>query len=212
MPCLAGCSKSSSPSSGSGGTPAACTGATCPDDPCGKDAISNVTKCCGSEIFDEAKKANGGKNPEIVFGTPPEGFDGVTNQTTGKITVRDTSNKCNDTETVYFELTNLAAKPAFAKVAAEAAAGTLSREEFAKAEAKIEYENVKKTIVATDKCKKKWGCDSQPFSFDSRRPAKDFDDYYDHYTAENYKDYYRNFWDTSYKAAYDAKHPAPPTH
>jgi hypothetical protein len=212
MPCLAGCSKSSSPSSGSGGTPAACTGAKCPDDPCGKDAISNVTKCCGSEIFDEATKANSGKAPNIVFGTPSSGFDAETDTTTGTITINSASNKCTATESVYFELANMAAKPAFDKIDADAAAGNTSREDYAKANEKVEYDNMKKTQAATDKCKKKWGCDSHPFDFDAARPAKDFDDYYDHYLAESHKNHYRNFWDSTYKAAYDAKHPAPPTH
>jgi len=46
MPCLAGCSKSSSPSSGSGGTPAACTTGTCPDCCCCVTSlnIQNITK------------------------------------------------------------------------------------------------------------------------------------------------------------------------
>lgn len=120
------------------------------------------------------------------------------------------SNKCTATESVYFELANLAAKPAIDKINADAAAGKLSREEYAKASEKIEYENVKKTHAAIDKCKKKWDCDSHAFDFDSMRPARDFNDYYDHYLAESHKNHYRSFWDSQYKAGYNAKHPPAP--
>ena len=199
------------PSSGSGAkNPTNSAVAKCPDDPCGKDAISNVTKCCGSEIFDEAKKANGGKDPKIVFGTPGSGFDAETNTSTGTITVSNKSGKCTATESVFFELANLSSKPNFDKIDADAAAGNLSREDYAKASEKQEYENTKKTLAAIDKCKDKWGCKSHTFDFDGFRPAKDFDDYYKNYLAESHKNYYRTSWDSAYKSAYDAIHPPPP--
>jgi len=199
--CFSGGGKSEKPSDSGAVKP-------CPEeDPCGKDAISNVTKCCGSEILEEAKKANGGKTPNIVFGEPPKGFDGVTDLSTGTITVRNTGSKCTDTETVFFELSNMAAKPKFDAIHKDALAGNLGREDFTKAEAKVEYDNVRKAQAATDKCKEKWGCKSHTFDFDSTRPAKDFDDYYDHYSTEHYKDYYRKAWDDTYKSAYEAKHP-----
>ena len=212
MPCLAGCSKSSSPSSGSGGTPAACTGAKCPDDPCGKDAISNVTKCCGSEIFDEAKKANGGKDPTIVIGPTSAGFGGETDTSTGTITVSDSLDKCQATQVALFELTNLAAKPKFDTIDSDASAGNLNREEYTKANARVEFEGLSKAAAVEDKCMDKWGCKGQPARHAWVRPAKDFDDFYDHYSTERYKNHYRNSWDSTYKTAYDAKHPAPPTH
>lgn len=198
------------PSAGNGASPAGSSVTGCPDDPCGKDAISNVTKCCGSEIFEEAKKANGGKDPKIVFGTPSSGFDAQTNISTGTITVNSKSDKCTATESVFFELANLAGKSISEKIATDAAAGNLSREEYARAKEKKEYDNVKKTHAAVDKCKKKWGCETHPFDLDGFRPAKDFDDYYDNYLAESHKNHYRNAWDSNYKAAYDAKHPTPP--
>jgi hypothetical protein len=182
-----------------------------PCDPCGKDPVSNVLKCCGSEIAEEAKKANGGKEVGVEFGTPAGGFEGSAGLNTGKITVKDTKDKCNDTETVFFELANMAAKSKFEAVSADAAAGKLSREEYTKAYEKIEYDNVQKTLAAIDKCKKKWGCESYTFSFDSMRPAKDFDDYYKNYVSERHKDYYRKAWDSRYKAEYEKKHPPAPT-
>jgi hypothetical protein len=200
------------PSAGAGAAPAASAKSPCSGGPCGKDAISNVLKCCGSEIFEEAKKANGGKDPKIVFGTPSSGFDAETDTTTGTITVSNKSDKCSATESVYFELANLAAKDRFAKIEADAAAGNTAREDYARANEQVEYDNVQKTLAAIDKCKKAWGCDSHAFSFDSMRPAKDFDDYYDHFLADSHKNHYRNHWDTAFKTAFDAKHPpAPPT-
>jgi uncharacterized Zn-binding protein involved in type VI secretion len=205
-----------SPTSTSPGAPGAPAGAGSPapsggsGDPCGKDAISNVTKCCGSEIFDEAKKANGGKDPKIVFGTPSSGFDAETDTSTGTITVSNKSDKCTATESVYFELANLAAKPKFDQIDADAAAGNLSREEYTRANERVEYENVQKTLAAIDKCKDKWGCGSHNFGFEAFRPAKDFDDYYDNYLSEDHKNHYRNHWDNAFKSAYEAKHPPTP--
>jgi hypothetical protein len=206
--------KTTPPSSGSGGTPANCTTTPCPD-PCGKDAISNVTKCCGTEIFDEATKANGGKAPNIVFGTPPSGFEADTNTSTGTITLSNSlsgsSNKCKTTEIVFFELANLAAKSKFEAIHADAVAGNLSREDYTRANERVEYENMKKAIAAVDKCKKKWGCESHPWRFDGYRPAKDFDDYYNNYRGnDSHKEHFRTFWDRNFKAAYEAKHPPPP--
>ncbi|HRE53901.1 MAG TPA: hypothetical protein PLP22_03810 [Candidatus Competibacter sp.] len=198
------------PSANNGANPSNSAVAKCPDDPCGKDAISNVIKCCGSEIFDEAKKANGDKDPEIVFGTPSSGFDAETNISTGKITVSSRSNKCTATESVFFELANLAGKSISQKIATDASAGDLSREDYAKAKEKKEYDNVKKTHAAIDKCKEKWGCKSHTFDLDGFRPAKDFNDYYDNYLSESHKNHYRTAWDRKYKGAYDAKHPSPP--
>lgn len=208
---MSGDSKPTDPSAAGGAAPAAKGKAGCTGGPCGKDAISNVLKCCGQEIFDEAKKANGGKAPKIIFGTPSSGFDAETDTTTGTITVSNTSDKCTATESVYFELANLAAKSRFGQVHADATAGNLSREGYTRANEQIEYDNVQKTLAAIDKCKKKWGCDTHAFSFDGMRPARNFDDYYDNYLADSHKNHYRNFWDTAFKAAYEAKHPpAPP--
>jgi len=198
------------PSADDGATAVDSCIAECPPDPCGKDAIANVTECCGSEIFAAAKKANGGKDPKIVFGKPSSGFDAETDTTTGTITVNSGLSQCTATEKVYFELANLSNKPAFDKVDGEVAAGNLSREDYAIASEQIEYDSLTKTLAAIDKCKKQWGCASHPFDFDGFRPAKGFGDYYKNYLRESHKDYYRNFWDSGYKAAYDAKHPTPP--
>ena len=198
------------PSANNGANPSNGAVAKCPNDPCGKDAISNVTQCCGSEIFDEAKKANGGKDPKIVFGTPSSGFDAETDTSTGTITVNKKSDKCTATESVFFELANLSSKPNFDKIDADANAGNLSREEYAKANEEEEYNNVKKTHAAIDKCKEKWGCKSHTFDLDGFRPAKDFDDYYKNYVADSHKNHYRTAWDSNYKKAYNAKHPSPP--
>jgi hypothetical protein len=122
-----------------------------------------------------------------------------------------------------FELTNLAAKPKFHTIASDAWAGNLNREEFTKATARVEFEGLSKAAAVEDKCMDKWGCKGQPARHAWVRPAKDFDDFYDHYAAESYKNHYRNFWDSNYKTAYDAKsslrarwqqftHPTPPTH
>jgi hypothetical protein len=192
-----------------GNKPAGGSVAEC--DPCGKDAVSNVLKCCGSEIAEEAKKANGGKEVKVEFGTPAGGFEGHADTEAGKIVVKDTKDKCNDTETVFFELANMAAKPKFDKVHADAAAGNLSREDYTKAYEKIEYDNVQKALAAIDKCKKKWGCEKYTFDFDTFRPAKDFNDYYDNYAQKDHKDHYRNHWDSNFKTEYEKKHPPPKT-
>lgn len=198
------------PSANNGANPSNSAVAKCPDDPCGKDAISNVTKCCGSEIFDEAKKANGDKDPEIVFGAPSSGFDAETDTSTGTITVNKKSDKCTATESVFFELANLSSKPNFDKIDADANAGNLSREEYAKASEKEEYNNVKKTHEAIDKCKRKSGA-ANPMRLIwmvsvqrkilmittitmSSTPTK--------ITIA--------LLDSDYKKAYNAKHPSPP--
>jgi hypothetical protein len=202
--------KPTPPCSGDGASPAASGVAPCtpPEDPCGKDAISNVTKCCGTEIVEEAKKANGGKDPNIVFGTPSRGRLAETYTSTGTIIVSSASDKCRATESVYFELNNLASKPKFDKTSADAAAGNLSQEDYVRAIENIEYENVKKTLDTVDKCKKKWGCESSPFVFDGFRGVKNFEDYYKT-VIEKHKQDYRDDWTKNFKAAYDAKQASP---
>lgn len=197
-----------------GSTPSSPSTPTVPPkpDPCGKDAIDNVTKCCGKEIYDEATKANGGKPPTIQYGTPSSGFDAETDTSTGTITVSSAKDKCFNTESVFFELANLAAKPKFDQIDKDAAAGNTAREDYALANERVEYDNVQKALAATAKCKKKWGCDKYAFEFEAFRPAKNFKDYYDNYLSKAHKDHYRNSWDSNYKKAYDAKHPPPKKH
>jgi len=207
---MSGPNEPTPPSAGDGATPIDSCIAECPPDPCGKDAIANVTECCGSEIFAAAKKANGGKEPKIVFGKPSSGFDAETDTATGTITVDSASSQCTATESVYFELANLSNKPAFDKVDGNAAAGNLSREDYALAVEQVEYDSLKNTLAVIDACKKKWGCESHPFDLDALRPAKSFSDYYKNYLGESHKEYYRKSWDSDYKAAYNAKHPSPP--
>jgi hypothetical protein len=198
--------KSDTPSS----TPAAdaSTGADggCPD-PCGKDAIANVTQCCGKEIYDEATKANGGKAPNLVIGTPSAGFGGETDTSTGTITVNSTLDKCQQTQVMLFELCNLASTGRFSQIDSDAAAGNLSREDYTRATEREEYNNLKKAAAAEAKCMNKWGCAGQTPRHAWVGASSDFDDYYNNHLAESHKNHYRNAWDSLYKAAYDAKHP-----
>jgi hypothetical protein len=166
----------------------------------------NMLACDGgTDVYAKAKKANGGKDPVIKRGTTSSGFDAETDTEKGVITINKNSDKCTSTESLIFELANLSRKADFDKVDKDAAAGKLSREEYIKASEKIEYENIKTTLKAVDKCKEKWGCKNHSFDLAGHGMAKDFDDYYDNYLANSHKEHYGKIWDEDCKDAYEKK-------
>ncbi len=169
-------------------------------EPCPLDLQDKLKKCDGgTDILNKAKKANNGKDPVVKVGTPSSGFDAETDTSSGTITISKNSDTCTATESLIFELANMSRKSDFDKVDQDAAAGKLSREEYIKANERIEYENVKDILKATDSCKKAWGCTNHAFDFEGFRGAKDFDDYYKNYLSNSHKDHYGKIWDTSYK-------------
>jgi hypothetical protein len=158
----------------------------------------------GTGMWAKAKESNGGKDPVVQKGTSVIDTGGSTDLKTGTITLDPTQTQCSATQTELFELTNLWHKPTFEQVAATAAAGNLSREDFIKANERIEYDAVQKSLTACDACKAVWGCDTCVMEW--ARPYKTFDDYYAKGASSYHKEYYGKAWDQRYKAAYQAKH------
>jgi hypothetical protein len=180
-----------------------------PPPPCSADSIKSKFDTCdgGTNLWNDAKTTLG-KDPTVQVGDVAGGFGANTNVTTGVITIAPTTDCCSATAALFFELTNAKSSQRHLANAADAAAGNLSREDYTKKEAAVEYDGVKLLRDNFAKCKAKWGCSATATS-GFENVSDDFDTYYNSQT-ERYKDYYRNFWDSSYKAAYDAKHPATP--
>lgn len=195
----------SNPASDGGSAPAGTPASDCPG--CCGEPIGNVTRCCGTEVYEAAQRANGGRAPTIRIGRPSAGFGGETDTSTGTITVSDTLDACQQTQVALFELANLAAKDEFDRVDAQARAGELSREDYARAMERIEYNNLKTAAAAEANCMAQWGCAGQTPRHAWVNGARDFDDYYDNHLADSHKNHYRNFWDSAYRAAYRARHP-----
>ncbi|MBN2563411.1 MAG: hypothetical protein JXQ75_21025 [Phycisphaerae bacterium] len=174
------------------------------------DLLDNLKKCDGgTKILDKAKKANAGKDPTVIPATKAalRNFDGDTNHTTGTIRISKDSSKCTAMETLVFELANMSRKADFDKVEGDAAAGKLDRDQYIRGNERIEYENIKIALKATDTCKEKWGCKNHAFDLEGFRSAKDFEDYYKNYVTDNHKEHYGEEWDKNYREEYNKKHP-----
>ncbi len=174
-----------------------------------EDVKKGLQSCeSGKEIWENGKKANGGKDPTVVKGVPRSGFKAETDISTGTITLSKDLDKCNATQALSFELNNLSSTKEFNKADGDCAAGNLGQEEYTQASEKIEYENAKKALKAFEDCGEKWGCAKGTASrYAWIKPAKDFDDYYKNYLAEEHKNHYRNDWTRNCKANYEKKHP-----
>lgn len=175
---------------------------------CSADQMKKNLAACdgGTDAWKKAKKA-AGKEPDLKVGTPSSGFK-AESDSSGSITV-SSQDCCLATQLLVHELTNVSHGPDFNKLDSDAAKGDVAREDYTKANEKLEYDGVMTTLKAFDACKSKWGCGpSAKAEWDGYRKAKDFNDYYDHYLVESHKEYYRKeVWDKSYKAAWDKKHP-----
>jgi hypothetical protein len=167
------------------------------------DLKNNLDQCDGG-VWAKAKTSNGGKDPSVVTGKSAIGSGGSTNMTTGTVTLDTNQSKCDATQVLVFELNNLAAKPDFDQIdKVDAPAGKLSREEFIRAQEKIEYDNLKKTIAAFDSCHEKWGCNTCTDEW--ARDFASFDDYYK-VLSTDHKEWYGKEWDSKYKAIYEKAH------
>ncbi len=178
------------------------------------DIKANLDKCDGgTNAWAKAKAANGGNDPTIQEGNSVIGTGASVSG--GAITIDPGKNKCEAKQYAVMELSNMEHRADFAKVMGpDCQSGTLSRDDFIRANEKIEYDGMKNVLTAFDACKATWGCKNTATSvMDGFRGAKDFDDYYSHYLAQNHKDYYGKMWDDTCNAAWDVKHtpaPAPP--
>jgi len=145
------------------------------------------------QVYEKAKKANGGKDPTIATGPAASGMGGHTEMNAGKIVINDKNEGCQQVQTLCFELGNLSRKDEFA----QAAKGlkTASRRDYIRGYEKIEYENLKDTQKVVDSCLKKWGCEKTKSRYEWAKGAKDFDDYYDNYLSKDHIEHYGKFWD-----------------
>jgi len=134
------------------------------------------------------------------------GFAAETDTTSGTITIKPTTDCCDATASLLFELTNVSNTPAFDKIDADVAAGNLSREAYTMASEKVEYQATLKVKNAFAACKKSWGCAPGATS-GYEGVSDDFNTFYNTQLAKSHKDHYRNAWDQNYKSAYQAKHP-----
>lgn len=165
----------------------------------------NLDTCDGgTNAWANAKKA-AGKEPTVKLGKTSSKFEAETSGS--EITIRPTSNCCDATESLLFELHNVEDQKRFDKIDSDAANGVYSREDYTRAEERVEYDGLKRSWETFDKCKKTWGCGAGAKSFAAGfKKAKSFDDYYKHYLVNSHKNVYRGYWDRDYKKPYDAKH------
>jgi hypothetical protein len=156
----------------------------------------------GQGLWAKAKKANGDKDPKVK----PGAGGGSATMATGEINITETLDKCNATQQLIQELSNLSRKADFDKLDNSALAGNVARADYIKETEKIEYESgVKNVLAAFDACKDKWGCKTARMEW--ARKAKGFDDYFDKFLSSAHKENYGKWWDNNCKAAYDKKHP-----
>jgi hypothetical protein len=167
----------------------------------------NLTACDGA-----TGAAAAAKTTTVAVGRTALGTGGSVDTSRGAITLDSGQDKCTATQVLIQELTNLSHKSDFEKLASDAAAGKLSREEYIRGEELQEYDGVRKVIQAFDACKDKWGCTTCEKEWARRYTT--FDDYYDKALSTSHKEYYGKDWDARFKAAYEAKHPpaVPPPH
>ena len=174
---------------------------------------SNLDTCDGgTNVWSKGKAGNSGKDPVIKEGSSVIGSGASVNHSTGVITIDPGKTKCEATQYSIQELSNLGHTADFDKIRGpDCKSRALSRDDFIRANEKLEYDGVKSVNDAFSACKAKWGCaDSSTSVMDWAKGAKDFDDYYKSYLGQNHKDYYGKMWDTNCKAAWDKKNPASP--
>lgn len=161
----------------------------------------NLSTCDGgSHAWENAQKA-AGKAPTVEVKKTASGFDAETSGST--ITIKPTSNCCDATESLLFELHNVESQTTFKKIDDDAAKGLYSREDYTRANEQVEYQGLKRSWETFAKCKKAWGCGAGAKSFaDGFKKSKSFDDYYKHYLVNSHKNHYRKYWDSTYKGAY----------
>src|SRR5579872_1541419 len=186
-------------------------GGTPPAGTCTAAQIKTKLDACdgGTDVWNKAKTA-AGKDPVVTVATPSSGFK-AESDSTGAITISP-QDCCNAMQSMIHELTNVSHGPDFTRIDSDAAQGNVAREDYAKANEKIEYDGVKNTLKAFDSCKASWGCGPEAKAkFDGFRSAHNFDEYYDQ-ISEDHKNFYRNYWDSprsggrsSYKDAYNQK-------
>ncbi len=166
------------------------------------EELKKMLKDCdgGLDIYEKAKKANGGEDPTIQPGS-----GGMVDLNTGIITLDQSRDKCFAVQQLIQELSNLSQKGRMLNVFRSAAAGDLSREDFIRGIELAEYDaGVKNVLNAFDQCGETWGCKTTPKEW--ARKAKDFDDYYNNFLAPSHKEHYGKHWDKHYKTAYEKKH------
>ncbi len=174
------------------------------------DVKSNLDSCDGGTgVWAKGKAGNGGKDPTISQGSSVIGSGASVDHSTGAITIDPGKNKCEATQYSVQELSNLGHTADFEKIRGpDCQSGTLSRDDFIRANERLEYDGVKNVNTAFDACKAKWGCAATATSvMDWAKGATDFDDYYNNYLGQNHKDYYGTMWDNSCRASWDSKHP-----
>ena len=165
----------------------------------GDDLKKRLLQCDeAKKRYEEAKKANGGKDPEIS--TEPSNIKsgGDTDMNTGKIRIDVTDNNgtaiddCIQVEVLCFELANLSRKAEFKTIFGALTSST--RDEFIKGIEKIEYENVMSTLEITNKCKEAWGCPKMKSYYEPFKNCKNFDEYYK-VVSPAHKESYGKVWD-----------------
>jgi hypothetical protein len=187
------------------------------------DELKQMLRICdgGLDIWAKAKKANNGKDPEIVreSGLP---FIGLTERTLGRIKLESKLDKCGAAQVLIFELTNLSHKTDFDQVDCAALAGELSRDQYIwKCEMIERTASMVNEIQTFDKCKDKWRCEPNQRVSDPRVLYLDEDEYHAYLAANaaSHLEHYGQWWDTHYKGAYTALYftspvtgkPSPPT-
>jgi hypothetical protein len=165
--------------------------------------LKTMLEACdgGLGIWQKAKAANKGKDPEIISGS-----SSYTDSLTGKITLDSTTDKCKAVQSLIHELSNLSALSELDKIRMLASAGELSRNEFIKRIEEIEYRfGVKNVLTAYNACKNKWLCETNIMEYAAK--AKDFEDYFKNLVSSSHKEDYGKQWDDKYRSAYEKKHP-----
>jgi hypothetical protein len=187
------------------GSPATSCPAAASSSPCTAEHVKQNLAACdgGTHAWDNAKTAVG-TEPTVQVKQTVAGFGAETSGST--ITIKPTTDCCDATESLLFELHNVESQSRFKQIAADAAEGKLSREEYTRANERVEYEGLQRNREVFAKCKSKWGCGAGSKSF-ADPFAKNFDDHYNHTLSEAHKNHYRTFWDNNYKKIYDASQP-----
>ncbi|MEP7123522.1 MAG: DUF4150 domain-containing protein [Byssovorax sp.] len=151
-------------------------------------------------VYNRAKKANGGKHPIIAMEPSVIKSGGDTDLSAGKIRIDkvDGAGKaydpCAQVETLCFELGNLSRKASFTE--ANKLVKTASRTRYIRGQERIEYNNAKATIKATEACKDRWGCPKMKSGFEWVKGPKDFDDYFKNFLSNTHKEVYGKYWDS----------------
>jgi len=160
----------------------------------GEKLTELIKKCDESKkVFENAKKANGGKDPKVETGTPSTGFGGEVDLKTGEITISDKNDGCQQIQTATFEMNRLAHKTEHEN--ANKLLTSAGRTYFIKAQEKVGYDVIIDTHKIVESCKKEWGCEKTKSRYEWADDAKDFDDYFDNNLADRHKEVFGKWWD-----------------